>query len=205
MAFDKNYFQAFLTQNEDIATSQTMFLYLDEIFYLIRGCGVRSLSTLNKVIACSFLNHLQGTAILEDLYSITVQLLGRMLKKEYFNSSMICLSNQYNIYNMVVIILMNNAERSLLYCNNLKTFLLNEQNTLSQHYVEPRDSQLIVSCLEEMDSEVHRKFSYLIEEQMKFLVDNLKLTVRELTLAASSKNFTDKIGRRKDKRHELPV
>lgn len=177
MSFDRGYFQTLLAESQELSSVPATFEYLDEIFFLMRSCGIRSLFTLNKSIACSFLNHLQSNVIIEDLYSVMTELLGRMMKKEFFNPSMIYFSSAPNIYNMIAVILLNNTERLMDYTRNLKDALMEEQIKFAEYYVEPKDSDLIVSCLEEMDGEVHKKFTHLLEDRMGFLADNLKLTV----------------------------
>ena len=207
MHWSKEFFTPFLSQGEGLSDATTLFEYLDEIFYLIRSCGIRSLSTLNKSIACGFLNHLQSTTLLEDLYSVTTGLLDRFLKKEFFNSSMMCFTSSFNLYNMIVIILLNNTDRVLVYSRNLKDVLVEEQMNMAGHYIEPKDSEMVHSCLEEFEIEVHKKFTQLLENRMAFLTDNLKSTVTHIlaTLSPHTPIDIDTRRDREDQGYQLSV
>ncbi len=144
------------------------------MFIVMKTAGVRSLSTLNWTIACAFLNYLTNNILNEDLYKITLDTFNRYLKKEFFNTSMICFSQTLNVYNTVVVIIFNNAEKILTYINNLREALIEEFHQL---YTEDRESLMILNCLEELEHNNSKKFSMLLDEKFKILVEFLKNTV----------------------------
>jgi len=165
----------FLKLGEEIQHQNTLFEYLDDMFIVMKTAGVRSLSTLNWTIACAFLNYLTNNILNEDLYKITLDTFNRYLKKEFFNTSMICFSQNLNVYNTVVVIIFNNAEKVLTYINNLREALIEEFHQL---YTEDRETLMILNCLEELEHNNARKFSMLLDEKFKILVEFLKNTVK---------------------------
>lgn len=175
--FEKTYFMEFLKQGEEIQHQSVLFEYLDDMFIVIKGAGIRSLSTLNWSISCAFLNFLTNNILNDDLYKITENIFDRYLKKEFFNNSMICFSQSLNVYNTVVIIIFNNAEKILSYIKNLKDALTEEYTQL---YSEDRESAMIQNCLEELETNNIKKFTMLLDDKFKALAEFLKTTVSSI-------------------------
>jgi len=149
------------------------------MFIVMKSAGVRSLSTLNWTVACAFLNYLTNNILNEDLYNLTVDIFQRYLKKEFFNSSMICFSQNLSVYNTAVIIVFNNAEKILSYINNLKEALIEEYHQL---YAEETDSNMVLNSLEDLENNNVKMFSHLLDEKFKVLADFLKNTVKNIYL-----------------------
>lgn len=167
----------FLKQGEEIQHQTTLFEYLDDMFIVMKSSGIRSLSTLNWSISCAFLNFITNNILNEDLYRITIDIFNRYLKKEYFSNSMICLTQSLNVYNTVIIIIFNNAEKILGYIKNLKEALMEEYHQL---YAEEKEGHLVLNSLEELENNNVKKFTHLIDEKFKVLAEFLKQTVRKI-------------------------
>ena len=177
MTFDKSFFAEYVTLKEDTHSKQQLFEYLDYMFMLTKNAGIRCLETLNKSIACAFLNFITNNVVSDDIYKICNDIFMKMLKKEFFNNSMISLSNTNNVYNTVVIIIFNNTERILTYTKNLKEALLDEYRRL---YSDIKENAMIFTQIEEVEGHNNPRFKHLLDEKFKILVEYLKLTVFKL-------------------------
>jgi hypothetical protein len=140
----------------------------------MRTYSIRSIITYNKSTTCAYLNFITNTVIKEDLYKLTADLFSRYIKKEFFNSTMICFSPVNNNYNTIVIILFNNADLTITYLKNLKEALLEEYTQSEQ---EQKTDNAILFSIEEIETTTTKLFSDLIDEKLRVLVDYLKLTV----------------------------
>ncbi len=164
----------FNNMEEQIYDHSALFEYLDEIFYMMRTSAERALSTLDKSIACAYLQYLTNNVIMEDLYKINADIFNRYLKKDFFNPSMIYFTPTNNVYNTVIIIIFNNAERVLSYLRNLKDTLMEQYNQL---YGEEKEGNMIFSSIEDLEGQNLMMFTNLLDEKFKILAEYLKATV----------------------------
>ena len=183
--FEKTYFMDFLKQGEEIQHQTILSEYLDDMFIVMKTAGFRALSTLNWSVACAFLNYLTNNILNEDLYKITLDIFNRYLKKEFFSSSMICLSSILNVYNTVIIIIFNNAEKIITYIKNLRDALMDEY---AQLYADEKEGVMIANGIDELENSNINKFNMLLDEKFKSLCDFLKQTVL-LILSSIYKDF----------------
>lgn len=173
--YEKAFFFDFNNMSEEIGEQTKLFEYLDDFFYLMKNSASKALSTRNKSIACAFLNYLTNTIIGEDLVKIVNDVFNRYIKKEFFTGSMMCFSPTNNVYNTIMIVLFNNAERILTYLKNLKETMLDDYNKL---YSEDKENEMILHSIEEMENQNVRTFTGILDEKFKYFTEYLKNTIR---------------------------
>ena len=141
-----------------------------------------AMSCGNQMISSTFINYVSIDIICEELYQVVTQLVNRYLRKEYFSSNGICINSKYSVHNAFIALLLNICSNIPKYLRTLKAHLYNEMNQYPQ-------SQMLVAAIEEMVDSNHQKYTAFVQEKLKNLSENLKLTTRSLFEQIRTLNF----------------
>lgn len=144
------------------------------MFFMIKTAGNRSIYTLNRVAVCGMLNYLNYTVFAEDIYNTLNSLFNKYVRREYFNTNMMCFAKDFKLHNSFVIILLNNIEMLLNYLKTLKGNFMQEYNDI----FSDEKHTMVFSSIEELDNSNKKRYENLLKEKIKIIVEFLKLTVK---------------------------
>ncbi|KAM3137343.1 hypothetical protein pb186bvf_010523 [Paramecium bursaria] len=155
--------------------------WLEEIFYLIKEQILEFYYTNDPIITSAFINFVGYNLIGEDLFQISLQLYHRYLKKEYFTSNSICISEEPTVHNSFIILLFNILSNIPNYLKTLKSQIFSEIQ-------QPK--QMITAAIDEMIESNQKRFQKLTDEKIKQLADYLKNTISNTYDEIKSLSFT---------------